>query len=570
MKDFAALMKDFLAWLKSHRWSVIPWTVAIIVTIVMILSVVGLQWTLLKPWLLGAIAIGVGIYFIWKIKSSATAEDGAPMPLGDRRLLTGYLLLTGVIFVYMLVSLSSIDFPDPAVEPEQRPNPLALLPASRVDNQAGTRQPATGPAANQNPNSPRVVSPTPTPSPTPESVPILHAVFPHHTLGNKPDESLTLYGQNFTKDSKVRFNNKEASSTFVSTNLLTAPLQPSHLDGVGSISVDVENPGNLLSNAIAVPITKPKAPLNVFFFWRPLITREVQLLLIVIFAGALGSYVHALKSLGDFIGNRSLKASWFWWYITRPFLGMSMALIFYAVLRGGFLAGTAADAKIVSAFGVMTVGTLVGMFADKAAQKLAEVFDVVFKAPDTRGGKLDAPVIDKLTPDTVKVGTTISRKIVMSGSRLGKVTAVRVDGDDRKPENVSEKELTFTLRPDDMTAEKILAIEAINPDGGVSPSAKLFVSDLAITTDPKTPLGNVKAGVAYTAQISATGGVPPKKWTRVEGPKWLQIDDNGNLSGTPTAADIKDVITVTVKVVDKEGASATEAFTLKVTPAEAA
>jgi hypothetical protein len=192
--------------------------------------------------------------------------------------------------------------------------------------------------------------------------------------------------------------------------------------------------------------------------------------------------VHALKSLSDFIGNRTLTASWFWWYITRPFLGMSMALIFYAVLRGGFLAGTPADAKIVSAFGVMTVGALVGMLSDKAAQKLAEVFDVVFKAPDARGGKLDAPVIDKLTPDTVTVGTAGPVKITLGGSRLGKVSAIRVNGDERKPESVSEKEVTFMLRPEDMVTERTLPIEAVNPDGGVSASAKLFVSDLTITT----------------------------------------------------------------------------------------
>jgi hypothetical protein len=560
-------MNDLLTWLKSHKARLIVWTVliiAIIAVVGVILAVVNSP----KPWILGVIVTAIAIYFIQKISSSATAEDGAPMPIGDRRLLTGYLLLTGVIFVYMLVSLSSIDFPEPVVEPEQRPNPLALLPASRGTNQSETQQPANT-APNQNPNAPRVASPTPTPSPTPAPAPLLHAVFPHHTMGNKPDESLTIYGQNFTKESKVRFNNKEASSTFVSTNLMTAPLQPSHLDSVGSISVEVQNPGDLLSNAISVPITKPKVPLNVFFFWRPLITREVQLLLIVIFAGALGSYVHALKSLGDFIGNRSLKASWFWWYITRPFLGMSMALIFYAVLRGGFLAGTPADAKIVSPFGVMTVGALVGMFADKAAQKLAEVFDVVFKAPDTRGGKLDAPVIDKLTPDTVQVATTTSVKVVISGSRLGKASAVRVDGDDRTPQNVSEKELTFTLKPEDMATEKILSIEAVNPDGGVSPSAKLFVSDLAITRESNSALTDAKAGTAYMEQIAATGGDPVKKWTLVEGPKWMQVDDNGNLTGKPGAGDVKDVNNITVKVVDKDGASVTKSFILKVKAADA-
>ena len=98
-------------------------------------------------------------------------------------------------------------------------------------------------------------------------------------------------------------------------------------------------------------------------------------MLLVLFAGALGSYIHAIKSLVDYIGNQTAKESWFWFYMTRPFVGMALALIFYAVIRGGFLAGTPADAKSVNPFGVVALAGLVGMFADKASQKLSEVFD---------------------------------------------------------------------------------------------------------------------------------------------------------------------------------------------------
>jgi hypothetical protein len=548
--------------LKSHKSEVVAWVVAVLAIVAAVITWYGFRWDRMRPLGVAAIALGIVIYFVWKIRSSATAEDGAAMPPGDRRILTGYLLVTGLVIVYMLVSLNSIDFPEPAVEPQppiipgSAQTPLIIQPNKNAAGQAQTSPTKTG--ANQNPVPPGSNSPPASPTPTP--APFLQAVFPHHTLGNKSDEMLALYGQNFRQESKVRFNTKESAATFVSPNLLTAPLQPSNLENVGSITVDVENPGNLLSNAITVPVTRPKAPLNVFF-GRQLITREVQLLLIVLFAGALGSYVHALKSLGDFIGNQTLKASWFWWYITRPFLGMAMALIFYAVLRGGFLAGTPADAKIVSAFGVLTVGALVGMFADKAAQKLAEVFDVVFKAPDARTGKLDAPVIDKLTPDTVLAGSTNPVSITISGSRLGKVSVVRVNGDDRKPDKPGEKELTFTLKPDDMKTVGPLTIEAINPDGGVSPSAKLFVSDLAIST---TTLTDAKAGAVYGEQINASGGAAPKKWSLAERPNWLQIDDTGKLTGTPGPGDVRDLNNVTPKVVDKEGASASKSFNLKV------
>jgi hypothetical protein len=110
----------------------------------------------------------------------------------------------------------------------------------------------------------------------------------------------------------------------------------------------------------------------------------MQLLLLVILAGALGSYVHAIKSFGDYLGNRQLTSSWFVFYVTRPFMGMALALIFYAVLRGGFMAGTPADAKMVNPFGVLAIAGLVGMFADKATQKLSDVFDTIFTTKDDR------------------------------------------------------------------------------------------------------------------------------------------------------------------------------------------
>jgi putative Ig domain-containing protein/IPT/TIG domain-containing protein len=545
-------------WVKSNSSALVAWIVAAVAIAIALITYYRVSWELPRPWLLVAIGVVVVAYFLWKIRASALAEDSAPMPLRDRRFLTGYLLVLGLIIVFMLVSLNSIDFPEAAVEPEQ-PLPQAT-PVATPNQNAGdqSQTPRTAPAANQ---TPAIAGTNPPPaSPTPIPAPLLQAVFPHHTLGNKVDEMLTLYGQNFRLESVARFDTKEVPTKFISSNLLTATLPPSHLANVGSLTVDVKNRDNSVSNAITVPIARPKVHLNLLL-GRVLITREVQLLLIVLFAGALGSYVHALKSLGDFIGNRTLKASWFWWYITRPFLGMAMALIFYAVLRGGFLAGTPADAKIVSAFGVLTVGALVGMFADKAAQKLAEVFDVVFKAPDTRGGKLDAPVIDSLTPGTVPVGATSPIPVTISGSRLGKVSAVRVNGDERKPDKLSEKEVTFTLKPDDMKKAGQLSIEAVNPDGGVSPSAKLFVSDIAIST---TALTDAKVGVAYTQKVGASGGAASKKWSLVEGPKWLKIDDNGNLSGTPKPEDVKEINNVTVKVVDKEGASTSNSFNLKV------
>ena len=104
---------------------------------------------------------------------------------------------------------------------------------------------------------------------------------------------------------------------------------------------------------------------------------EVRLLILVIIAGALGSYVHLATSFSDFVGNRQLKASWFWWYFLRPFIGIALAVIVYFTIRGGLVAG-GTGAGGINPFGVAAVGALSGMFSRQAADKLREVFESLF------------------------------------------------------------------------------------------------------------------------------------------------------------------------------------------------
>lgn len=82
-------------------------------------------------------------------------------------------------------------------------------------------------------------------------------------------------------------------------------------------------------------------------------------------------------------------ASWTWWFILRPFIGMPLALIFYFVVRGGFFT-LAADTNAVSSFGIAGLAGLVGMFSKQAIEKLREIFEDIFKItkPDQRTDKL--------------------------------------------------------------------------------------------------------------------------------------------------------------------------------------
>ncbi len=144
------------------------------------------------------------------------------------------------------------------------------------------------------------------------------------------------------------------------------------------------------SNGTDVLVTKVALFWKSFEFEAPY---EIRLILIVLVAGALGSYIHAATSFIDFVGNRRLLASWVWWYILRPFIGMALALIFYFVIRGGliFLSAEGGD---INPYGIAAVAGLVGMFSKQGTDKLKELFDNLFKTEkkDERMDKLENPV----------------------------------------------------------------------------------------------------------------------------------------------------------------------------------
>jgi len=70
------------------------------------------------------------------------------------------------------------------------------------------------------------------------------------------------------------------------------------------------------------------------------------------------------------------------------------------------------------------------------------------------------------------------------------------------------------------------------------------------------------AGVAYSAQVQATGGLPPYTWSAKGLPLGLSMSEGGRISGTPL---LRNSNTVTVTVTDQNKASASARLTLSVT-----
>lgn len=145
------------------------------------------------------------------------------------------------------------------------------------------------------------------------------------------------------------------------------------------------NPGKAAGNAIVAPNEDDNQKNTWKFFGRVLpISYEARLILLILLAGALGSCIYAATSFATYAGNRKLISSWLWWYLLRPFIGGPLALIFYLVIRGGFLT-TGADATSLSIYGITGLSALVGMFSKNAIDKLQEVFETLFRSKEGKG-----------------------------------------------------------------------------------------------------------------------------------------------------------------------------------------
>ncbi|MDA1315364.1 MAG: hypothetical protein O2968_18700 [Acidobacteria bacterium] len=130
--------------------------------------------------------------------------------------------------------------------------------------------------------------------------------------------------------------------------------------------------------------------------WGFRVGPEIQYFFIVVFSGALGSYVHLATSFADFTGARKLNWSWGWWYLLRPFIGMALAVIVYCVVRGGLISGFGDDGggasgqavRQLNPFGVAAIAGMTGMFSKQATDKLREVFVTLFGVKNERPDKM--------------------------------------------------------------------------------------------------------------------------------------------------------------------------------------
>jgi hypothetical protein len=230
------------------------------------------------------------------------------------------------------------------------------------------------------------------------------------------------------------------------------------------------------------------------------ITLDVQIILMVMIVGGLGSFIHAATSFGDYVGNEKLTTNWIWWYMLRPFIGMILAAIFYLVIRGGFLsAGT--EAGKINPFGIAALAGLVGMFSKQATDKLNEIFNTLFRTAgdDKRKDNLVNPVpsVTDILPQNIE-SKTENVIVTVKGTGFVKGAVIRINGINRETVFVDETQLTAKLLPEDVEAEGEVKVTIFNPapGGGVSTPIKLKIAPTSAANASGTATGGATSSTA--------------------------------------------------------------------------
>lgn len=234
---------------------------------------------------------------------------------------------------------------------------------------------------------------------------------------------------------------------------------------------------------------------------------DARLLVMVMVAGALGSFVHVAKSFGDFVGNDRFMASWIWWYLLKPCIGMALALMLYLIVRAVFLTVNAAsDSASVNLYGLMAMAGLVGMASKQGTDKFAEVLDTLFGTRRARGDarrkdQLENPVavISEAQPPVLDAQ---SLYVTLRGKGFSRGARVQVNGVERETSLADSTRLAFQLLPEDVAAAGSLAVVVLNPPPGGGPSATLML-EVNAPPAPEPELEPAQAGPVAMVVASA-------------------------------------------------------------------
>ncbi|WP_433211201.1 VWD domain-containing protein [Dactylosporangium sp. CS-047395] len=202
----------------------------------------------------------------------------------------------------------------------------------------------------------------------------------------------------------------------------------------------------------------------------------------------------------------------------------------------------------------------------------AFIADVV-ASPATVEGADGKPVTVKITATsdrTVIPNTRVSMSATLDDPAIAKVDIPKAGKEFRAAPRggTGSGSLRVTCLKKGTTTAVVTLTGVLVEDSKVTPTPTWQVKvpvtcdGVAVTT---TALPDAQVGVAYSFQLTASGGTAPYVWTGAGLPAGLRVDEHGLISGTPTAAGTAGSVRVTV--VDNGGGTDEATLSLAVGPA---
>jgi uncharacterized membrane protein YeaQ/YmgE (transglycosylase-associated protein family) len=319
-----------------------------------------------------------------------------------------------------------------------------------------------------------------------------------------------------------------------------------------------ESPAPIGEQLKTAPVAMP-----IKFFGKCVMTSfDERLLLLVIVAGILGSFIHGATSLADYIGNDRFNYRWTWFYLLRPVIGMALALVFYFVIRGGFLT-TNVGATDINPYGIAALAGLVGMFSKQATDKLSEVFSTLFKSGSGEGDeKREDPLAPKATTVIAKidpaeaVAGSENFMVTVTGSNFVEGCSVLLNDSPQQTAFDSATQLTAAIAKESLASSGILKLTVVNPDQTRSASLDFKVNPAStppLTVASVDPAAVSAASTAQQATVTGTGFVDGAAVNLNDAAQPTVFDNPGKLIVQLLDESIATAGTLKMKVINPDG-----------------
>ncbi|MBN2349778.1 MAG: hypothetical protein JXJ22_13105 [Bacteroidales bacterium] len=211
---------------------------------------------------------------------------------------------------------------------------------------------------------------------------------------------------------------------------------------------------------------------------------ELNLLLLILLLGALGSSLHGIASISKFVGNNTYKESWALWYLLRPFVGAILSFLFYLLIRAGLFKNFETNSDFYT---IIALSGLIGLFSKQALDKLSDLFDLIFKSDKEKdlSDKMKAAPIPNITDITFVLTGKDNAEIAftITGSDFTDNSVVRINNKDYKPKYENANQIFLKLIKEDIKDIKTLLIAVFNPPpgGGISNTKEIQAEQILKT-----------------------------------------------------------------------------------------